>query len=898
MSKKFLRAICLSLATITSLSLIAGCNKGKGNTSTSEDSTGGNVNTESVDTRNENKALVFSSGEFDGVFNPFFGTSAYDTGVTGQTQISMLSSDETGNKVTFGKDEPVVTLDYSEIMYDKAGNVTTEGDENGTTVYQMVLKDGILFSDGQPLTAHDVLFNMYVYLDPNYTGSSTMYSTDIVGLRNYQLQTQGEISDGAQAALESKFSTLAALRNQVIVTYVTDESKTKWQTHAQTYVNQCTPLQINRTYDEAAIKADIERIKELWVEEITTDWNAAGADLESMQKEYPFTKQWQLYFYNEGLFTRKSEKNPNGATVYPKDENDKYIIEWSKTGYDENADYTKEQAIEEVKTAYLGSEEFIAQILGGWATAATVTAEFAAQDKELYYDARKSEDGQLQVKNIEGIKIKSAAEFKGTKTYPADDYSKLEMLEITINGVDPKAKWNFAFAVAPMHYYSTPELTEAAMADTDYDSAFGVKFSSMDFMNALKRRNKVPMGAGIYQASTINDYKYDWSKDKESFDKLADGFLSNNVVYFIRNDNFVTTGGNVNAVHNAKIKHIQYKVVNSANTMTALRSGAIHYADPSATTENIAIITDHPDLDRIMLKTAGYGYIGINAKYVPNINVRRAIMTAMDISLVQNYYPGTLSEPIYRSFSKVSWVYDEFQDDGIPAWDPISLDGNADEQYYPYYGDDNNYALVKEAVKAYLEEGGCYAKDGKWYDEDGKLLKYTFTVAGDTTDHPAYKTFLKARDILNSIGMEIEVIPDSRALFKLASGSLAIWAAAWSSSLDPDMYQVYHKDSKATSVLNWGYDWIKKDGSAEEKQLIDDISALIDAGRETIIASERAMAYREASDLVMELAVELPVYQRSDMNVYNNKVLDPASFKKNPTPFAGPLSEMWKVSFI
>ena len=177
-------------------------------------------------------------------------------------------------------------------------------------------------------------------------------------------------------------------------------------------------------------------------------------------------------------------------------------------------------------------------------------------------------------------------------------------------------------------------------------------------------------------------------------------------------------------------------------------------------------------------------------------------------------------------------------------------------------------------------------------------MKYTFTVAGDTTDHPAYKTFLKARDILNSIGMEIEVIPDSRALFKLASGSLAIWAAAWSASLDPDMYQVYHKDSKATSILNWGYDHIKKDGTQEEKQLIEDISALIDAGRETIVAAERAQAYREASDLVMDLAVELPVYQRSDMYVYNNKILDPNTFKKNPTPFAGPLSEMWKVSFL
>ena len=891
MKKILVKTLSLMLALVTTFSLVA-CGDEKPDTSGDGSSSSGTQTTSGRD--NEKDALVFSSGEFDGVFNPFFGTSAYDTSITGQTQIGMISSDETGNTVTFGKDEPVVTLDYSEIMYDKSGNVTKEGDENGTTVYQFVLKDGILFSDGQPLTAHDVLFNMYVYLDPNYTGSSTMYSTDIVGLRNYQLQTLGEISEGAQAALEDKFSTLAALRNQAIVAYVTEKN---WQTAVETYVSTYEPLDINKTYGEQQIKDDIARIKELWVEEITSDWNAASSDLAAMQTEYPFTKAWQLYFYNEGLITRKSN-TVAGVTTYPKDDDGKYIIEWDKQGYDPNAEYTKEQAIEEVKTAYLGDDEFIAQILGGWATSATATAEFAAEDKELYYDARKGADGELTVKNIEGIKIKSASDFSGEKKYPSDDYSKLDMLEITINGVDPKAKWNFAFSVAPMHYYSTPDLVAEAMADGDYNTNFGVKFSSMDFMNALKRRNKVPMGAGMYKASTINDYVYDWNDDTASFNKLAEGFLSNNVCYFIRNDNFVTTGGNTEAVHNVKIKHVQYKVVNSANTMTALRSGAIHFADPSATTENIEIIDDHADLSRIMLKTAGYGYIGINAKYVPNINVRRAIMSAMDVSLVQNYYPGTLSEPIYRSFSKTSWVYDEFEKEGIPKWYPVSLDGNENEQYYPYYGDDNNYAEVKEVVKAYLEDGNCEFRGGKWYDEDGELLKYTFTVAGDTTDHPAYKTFLKARDILNSIGMEIEVIPDSRALFKLASGSLAIWAAAWSSSLDPDTYQVYHKDSKATSILNWGYDHIKKDGSAEEKQLIEDISSLIDAGRETIVTAERAQYYRDASDLVMDLAVELPVYQRSDMNVYNNKVLDATTFKKNPTPFSGPLSEMWKVSFL
>ena len=439
MNKKFLKLVSLTLACVTALPVFAGC-KGDDDSSGSK---GG--------FSNEDDALVFSSGEFDGVFNPFFSTSAYDSSVVGNTQISMISSDDTGNNVTFGKDEPVVTFDYSEIMYDKLGNVTTKGDKNGTTVYQMVLKNNILFSDGQPLTAHDVLFNMYVYLDPAYTGSSTMYSTDIVGLRNYQMQEEGEISEGAAAAKERTFASLADMRMEAIYAYVNDELN--WQDKVDLFNESCAEqnINVNDPYTVEKMAADITMIKAEWVEEITMDWNAASSDLASMQTEYPFTQPWHLYFYNEGLISRKQE-TVAGVTTYPKDANGKYIIEWDKYQLDPNAEYTKEQAIEKVKNNYLTSDKFVGDILAGWATSATVASLFAAEAKEAFYDARKGADGQLKVKSIDGIEILPATQFKGTKKYDAAEYEDLQMLQITINGVDPKAKWNFAFAVAPMHY--------------------------------------------------------------------------------------------------------------------------------------------------------------------------------------------------------------------------------------------------------------------------------------------------------------------------------------------------------------------------------------------------------------------------------------------------------------
>lgn len=885
MKQKALKWVSLSLALSLSLPLIASCSHGK---------TEGN--------KNETDALVFSSGEFDKVFNPFFYTSAYDGTIAGQTQIGMLGSDDAGNNVTYGKDEPVVALDYSEIMYDARGEISKDGDQNGTTVYQMVLKNDIKFSDGVSLTAHDVLFNMYMYLDPVYTGSSTMYSVAIQGLKNYQLQEEGNITEGALAALDRTFDALALTRIEAIAAYVTPTSTVSWETKVSDYNRDRRNQGIDVAYDEAGIKKDIETTKEKWQEELNSDWNSASDQLETYKKEYPFTEVWQVFFYMEGLISRESQTIA-GVTTYPKDEDGKYKIDWQGN---EGGSFNKETAIREVYNSVLGEDgsnvQQIATILSGWATAETMATEFAAEDKSLYYAARTDEDGNAKIKSISGIKILSGSEFKGTKKYD-EDYSKYEMLQITIDGVDPKAKWNFGFTVAPMHYYSTPELTKAAMEDTTYSSNFGVQFSSNEFMTSVKRRNLVPMGAGAYQASTMQDYVYQWSEnaseENKSFETLKDGFYKDGIVYFVRNEYFYTTGGNQNEVYNAKIKHMQYKVVNSSQTMTALQGGSIHFADPSATTENIDIVNRDAKLDRIMVDTAGYGYIGINASYVNSVYVRRAIMSVMDINLVQNYYPDDLSSPIYRPFSKVSWVYDYdvFGNYEKGIWQPGSLTiddlGLVSTPNTSYYGFDDSFEIGKYWLE---QEPDCKYSGGKWY-YDGKPLKFTFTIAGDTTDHPAYKTMLLARDILNKNGFEIEVLPDATALSKLANGELAIWAAAWSASNDPDMYQVYHKDSKATSIKNWGYDWIAKSGTSYEKGILDDLAELIEEGRKYIEPGMRAPIYQEASDLVMDLAVELPVYQRSDMYVYNKDVLDVTTFKEKPTAYASPLNELWKVSF-
>ena len=174
----------------------------------------------------------------------------------------------------------------------------------------------------------------------------------------------------------------------------------------------------------------------------------------------------------------------------------------------------------------------------------------------------------------------------------------------------------------------------------------------------------------------------------------------------------------------------------------------------------------------VQTMTSGYGYVGINPRFVPNINVRRAIMKAMDTSIiVQNYYKGGLASIIYRPMSKASWAYP----DGATVY--------KDEAKGLNYSYDSTGAEIKALVEEAgyrLNGNGVYEKDIKDFGKD--TLNYKFTIAGGSTDHPAYAMFLNAVKVLNANGFDVQVVTSQTALSDMSTGKLAVWAAAWSST--------------------------------------------------------------------------------------------------------------------
>jgi peptide/nickel transport system substrate-binding protein len=260
--------------------------------------------------------------------------------------------------------------------------------------------------------------------------------------------------------------------------------------------------------------------------------------------------------------------------------------------------------------------------------------------------------------------------------------------------------------------------------------------------------------------------------------------------------------------------------------------------------------------------------------------------------------------------SKSSWAYPNgctpyYPYIGSPIPEDLSVVNPAYAEYVTRLGKGAGDKLTKTEQAAFIAElieGAGYTLNGNGvYQKGNDILKYTFTIAGEETDHPAWNAMFHASELLNNMGFQINVTTDANALKKLNDGSLAVWAAAWGSTIDPDMYQVYHKESNATSVLNWGYKQILLNVGGKydtEVALVDELSEYIDAARKTNDQKTRARIYSNALDIVMQLAVELPTYQRDDLYAYNTNKIDVTTLTPDSelSSFVGLTNELWNVS--
>lgn len=814
---------------------------------------------------NEGTPLVLATDALDKVFNPFFYTSGADGEVVGQTQIGMLTSNEKGELVA-GWNEPCVAVDYSYYTTGTREKYAETGSyDDYFTDYYFAIKDDVKFSDGVLLTKDDVLFNIYMYLDPAYTGSSTMYSVDIQGLKAYRTQDD---SEAGQDASDGYFNSKAEARINAIISWATNNVTGDWNDDAFAVYEDGAEI------ERGTIKKDIEKANEYFKDELNSDWVNASDAMEDYEKYVDrygnklVTEGWQVFLcrYNILKIVADQRNDDENRSIKNYKFEDAEIYTGEKT-QEAVVTYVHNSFFGDAEDAPKSFKDHLVDVITGYATASTL------QSYVLADVIRQELAGEMKVKSISGIEflpqkqtsIQTSAD-GATRTLKDKngETAAYDVLHIRINGVDPKAIQNFSFTVAPGHHYSN------VWDERNGVDNFGVDFANPEFMEEVKK-NAVPVGAGPYRPSTRNG--------SSATDSISLGsFCEDNVVYMERNDNFLLGA--------PKIRMLRFKVVYNNMLYDSVKRGEVHFASPSITgtiVNNQLEGTDKGKLSYTNADTLGYGYIGINAQYVPNIWVRRAIMCTLDPEFCSTYYGGgKYASVIYRPMSKT--LVDYYPQDATA-----------------YYSEDNGYD-----VDYCIEQSGATLGGDDVLVVDGKKLKYTFTIAGDSTDHPAYQMLVHSAEILNAKGFDITVVNDSTALIKLAGGQLTVWAAAWSSSSDPDMYQVYHRYSTATSTRAWGYQYLTSaQCDAYQRGLVEDLSELIEQGREWTEPEDRVGYYHDALDTLMELAVEFPTYQRQTFYIWQTGVLNEDTMftstdsnnARRVTAYRSPLSEIWNVEF-
>ena len=119
-------------------------------------------------------------------FSEFFANSVPDQNVADMTAVALLENGRSGEIIYNGIEGETYSYNGTDYTYNGIADCVVTENEDGTVTYDFTLREDIYFSDGENLTADDVIFSYYVFCDPSYDGGVSTYSLPIAGMEAYR----------------------------------------------------------------------------------------------------------------------------------------------------------------------------------------------------------------------------------------------------------------------------------------------------------------------------------------------------------------------------------------------------------------------------------------------------------------------------------------------------------------------------------------------------------------------------------------------------------------------------------------------------------------------------------------------------------------------------------------
>lgn len=768
--KKMRQMLAILMAGTMVAGLATGCGNGK------------NDGTESGSKASSDTPLVIASQDMSEKFSEFFAASVPDQQVADMTAAYLLENDRAGELIMNGIDGETKEYNGTDYTYTGIADCNITENSDGTVDYDFTLRDDVKFSDGEPLTADDVIFTYYVFCDPSYDGGASIGSLPIVGLDAYQSGSE------------------------VLYKYLLEKGADN------TDFSVVTEDQQKQFFD-----TDLPKAGEEFAQSIV-DYCLANLDASDAKNDIAFSME------NYGY----------GAT------NDDGTFSSAYTGKTWTLEGDDVPTLADFWDDLCANPKYEGDILA-MADAEKASTTLADCFDDSYKAAVQTGDS---ADHIEGIK----------KT---GDYS----VKITLSTVDATALAQLGKTpVQPMHYYG-----DASAYDYD-NNQFG--FTKGD-LSSIREKTSTPMGAGPYKF-----VKYE-----------------NKTVYLEANENYWRG--------EPKTKNIQFKTTSEADMVPGVVQGTVDISSPSlskAALEQICSENSNGEENGDTLSLTktdynGYGYIGMNSKNVcvggdnaseQSKDLRKAIATVLAVYrdvAIDSYY-GDAASVINYPISNTSWAAPQKSDADYKV--AFSTDVNGNPIYTDGMSEDEKYDAALQAALGYFEAAGYTVEDGKLTAApEGAKLEYELMIGGGGNgDHPSFAVVTAASEALAKIGFKLDIndLADSSILWNATeAGTAEIWCAAWSATLDPDMYQVY--DS------NGGSAYMYEINSPELDQMVEDARTNTDQ-------TYRKAVYKEALDFIVDFAVEIPVYQRQEATLYSTERVNMDSVTPDQTTYYTWLNEV------
>ena len=479
---------------------------------------------------------------------------------------------------------------------------------------------------------------------------------------------------------------------------------------------------------------------------------------------------------------------------------------------------------------------------------------------------------------VMGVKTgESAANISGIKKI--DDYH----MTVTMSKIDAVAIYQLGISIAPLHYYG-----DKALFDYDNNS-FG--FPKGD-LSSVRAKTTQPMGAGPYK-----------------FIKFENG-----TVNFEANENYFQGA--------PKTKYVNFlECISDDDKLNGVTTGTIDITDPSMSSDTAdAIVTANSNGeltgDKVttdLVNNLGYGYIGMNSVVMSvggepssqaSKDLRKAFGTILSVYrdvAIDSYY-GERASVINYPISDTSWAAPRPSDDGYKV--AFSTDVNGNDIYTSDMSAEDKYAAAKTAALGYLEAAGYTVADGKvTAAPEGAKMEYEVWIPADGKgDHPSFMILTLAKDALAEIGMTLTIkdLTNSADLWTaLEAQQVAMWAAAWGATVDPDMYQIYYSDVADAGSATDGQNPLggSAQGGSNYMYCIADpeLDQLIMDARATTDQTYRKAMYKACLDIVIDWAVEIPVYQRQNAIIFSSERVNMDTVTPDITTFYGWLSEVQNI---